>query len=259
MWIAKSVDDERQRPGPIDGRSRSLGGCDVCGHGRGARPIRQARARRGRFRPHQRVVYTGAAAMFHAMPKIRRAPAIGDDPVQRPTAGEHNQQEDGQVAQYSQAAIGCAFRSRPRTGGPPGGRVNREPARNQQRNASAATNGALIRKSAIAMLIIALIVASPRDAAVERRSECSASTAPAMASKAPTRDAGYSAPPSGAASASSPSTSVTTASAGSRVRDLTFARGLGGVTDSSGLPFAFNVAERRAHGKGPSDSTALPC
>ena len=85
--------------------------------------------------------------------------------------------------------------------------------------ANEATQG-LSGDTAIATLMIALVVASCRDAGVERRSEWSASTVPAIASKAPTRAAGYSAPPSGARSASSPSTSVTAASAGTRIRGL---------------------------------------
>jgi len=60
-------------------------------------------------------------------------------------------------------------------------------------------SGALIRNSAIAMLMIALVVAFLRDSAVERRSAWRASTVPAMASNAPTRDAGYSALPRRAA------------------------------------------------------------
>ncbi len=83
------------------------------------------------------------------------------------------------------------------------------------------------------MLMIALIVACLRDGAVERRSEWSASTVPAMASNTPTREAGYSAPPSGATSASSPRTSVTTASAGSRVRGLTSAVWREGITEDT--------------------------
>jgi hypothetical protein len=86
------------------------------------------------------------------------------------------------------------------------------------RSAAAATSGALIRNSAIAMLITALTVPFRRPSVVDRRSECSASTIAARASNAPIRDAGYSASPSGVASASSPSTSVTTASAVTRRR-----------------------------------------
>ena len=106
----------------------------------------------------------------------------------------------------------------------------------RSRNAWAATKGALIRNSAIAMLMVALVVACRRDAAVERRSECSASIAPATASNAPTRAAGCSAPPNGAASASSPRTSVTAASAGSRVRGSPAVMRLGCVTADVAWP-----------------------
>ena len=94
-------------------------------------------------------------------------------------------------------------------------RSGRHRARTSPRSPAAApdppSSGALIRKSAIAMLMTALTVASRRAAAVDRRSECSASTTAARASSAPIRDAGYSDSPNGVASASTPSARVTTA------------------------------------------------
>ena len=59
------------------------------------------------------------------------------------------------------------------------------------RSEAPARSGALIRNSAIAMLMNALIVPFFRAAAVERRSECRASTIAATASNPPIRDAGY--------------------------------------------------------------------
>ena len=170
MWIAKSVAIKAiVQPRSIGARACSSSATDAAialASGASSSPSSLTTVSSASL-----IECTGATAMFHAMPKILSAPASAT-----PTAASHPcaKTRTRHTTPLPAAAHSASVRSRPAVLRTATRTYRTASAANQMAiancSALAATNGALMRKSAIAMLMAALTVASRRALSVERLS-----------------------------------------------------------------------------------------
>ncbi len=183
------------------------------------------------------MVWTGETAMFHATPKIRNAAAMATVQAVAHSRPTTSNSATARLPSMASAASRRDERSVSRHALSPylAASTKKKPAI-ATTSAALARYGALMRSSAITMLMSAPIEALRRAATVERRMPCRTSNAAAKASRKPTRGAGDSAAPRGLTSASTPSRTVApvrpTTSGPLRRNWLTGEWGAGVVTDA---------------------------